>query len=86
MFDILSSIHYDESLHLQRKTPMAEPYTAEERKIAQLLALFEQHTDWRTAEALLHSITMLACEERSKSFHSGVRFGAQLMLQLTEDF
>ena len=69
MLNILTAIFHD------------EPQCEEERKIAiQLRAV-----DEKAAEALRPSIEVLANKQAERSFYTGVRFGAQLMLQLLED-
>ena len=82
MFDILNAIYYGELTDLRGKSPMKQPYTiAEERVLHQLRAL-----DSETAGDLQRAIRVLAVEQRDAAFTSGVRFGAQLMLQLLEEF
>lgn len=82
MFDILTAIHYGELSSLRDKSPMEQPYTlAEERILCRLHAL-----DPKTAEGFQREIQALALEQRDAAFHTGVRFGAQLMAQLLEEF
>ena len=82
MFDILTALHYGELTGLRGKSPMEAPYTiAEERIYRQLHAL-----EPKTAEDFQRDIQALAQEQRDMAFSSGVRFGAQLMAELLEDF
>ncbi len=82
MFDILESILYGENLGLMGKYALEPPYTAGEKRILSLL----QTLDGETARRLEEDIRLLAHERHDQGFHSGVRFGAQLMLQLSEGF
>lgn len=82
MFDILTALQYGELTGLQGKPPMEAPYTiAEERILRQLHAL-----EPKTVETFQHEIQVLAREQRDAAFHTGVRFGAQLMAQLMDEF
>nr|WP_325180942.1 hypothetical protein [uncultured Oscillibacter sp.] len=82
MFDILTALQYGELAGLHGKAPMEAPYTiAEERILRQLHALEPE-----AADDFRHEIQVLAQEQRDAAFHTGVRFGAQLMAQLLEDF
>ena len=82
MFDILTALQYGELTSLRGKTPMEAPYTiVEERILRQLHAL-----EPKAADEFQHEIQALALEQRDAAFHTGVRFGAQLMAQLLEDF
>ena len=82
MFDILTALQYGELTGLRGKAPMETPYTiAEERILRQLHAL-----EPKAADDFQHEIQVLVLEQRDAAFHTGVRFGAQLMAQLLEDF
>nr|WP_325179441.1 hypothetical protein [uncultured Oscillibacter sp.] len=82
MFDILTALQYGELTSLRGKAPMEAPYTvAEEHILRQLNAL-----EPKAADDFQHEIQALALEQRNAAFHTGVRFGAQLMAQLLEDF
>lgn len=82
MFDILTAIQYGELTGLRGKGPMEEPYTTAEERILRQLRTLEP----KTADAFRHEIRVLALEQRDAAFHTGVRFGAQLMMQMLEDF
>lgn len=82
MLDILSAILYEESMDLRGKDTFQEPYTTAERQVlAQLGTL-----DSAAADALKPRIYTLVQEQYGDAFLSGTRFGAQLMLQLLQDF
>ena len=82
MFDILTALQYGELTNLRGKAPMEAPYTiAEERILRQLHAL-----EPKAADAFQQEIQALALEQRDAAFHTGVCFGAQLMVQLLEGF
>ena len=82
MFDILTALQYGELTGLRGKAPMEAPYTiAEERILRQLHTL-----EAKAADDFQHEIQVLAQEQRDAAFHTGVCFGAQLMVQLLEDF
>lgn len=82
MFDILTALQYGDLTSLRGKMPMEAPYTiAEEHILRQLNAL-----EPKAADDFQHEIQSLALEQRNAAFHTGVRFGAQLMVQLLEDF
>ena len=82
MLDILTALQYGELNDLRGKPPMEAPYTiAEERILRQLHAL-----DPKEAENFQREIQALALEQRDAAFHTGVCFGAQLMVQLLEGF
>ena len=82
MFDILTALQYGELAGLRGKGPMEAPYTiAEEHILRQLHAL-----EPKAADDFQHEIQVLVLEQRDAAFHTGVRFGAQLMAQLLEDF
>ena len=82
MFDILTAIQYGELTGLRGKGPMEEPYTTAEKRILRQLRTLEP----KTADVFQNEIRVLVLEQRDVSFHTGVRFGAQLMMQLLEDF
>ncbi len=82
MLDILTAIQYGELTGLRGKGPMEEPYTTAEEHILRQLHTLEP----KTADAFQHEIRVLALEQRDAAFHTGIRFGAQLMMQLLEDF
>ena len=82
MFDILNAIYHDGLPLLEALSCLDNPQCEEEKKIVtQLRAIDEE-----IAEALKPSIEALADKQAEKSFFTGVRFGAQLMMQLLEDF
>ena len=82
MYDILTALQYGELSDLRGKPPMKPPYTiAENRILSHLQAL-----DSEDALELQRDIRVLAIEQRNAAFQTGVRFGAQLMLQLLNDF
>lgn len=80
MFDILSAIFYDEPLKLRGKNTFQSPCTTAETQVLARL----QTLDPAAADALKQDIRALVQEQRSDAFRTGVRFGSQLMLQLTE--
>ena len=82
MFDILTAIQYGELTSLRGKMPMEAPHTIAEERILRKLNALEP----KAADDFQHEIRALALEQRDAAFHSGVRFGAQLMVQLLEDF
>ncbi len=82
MLDILHTIYHDDPLSLGVVCGLDNPMTAEESKITAQL----RTVDERAAEALKQSIPDLADEQAERSFCKGVRFGAQLMAQLLEEF
>ena len=82
MFDILTAIQYGDLTSLLGKMPMEAPYTIAEERILRRLNALEP----KAADDFRHEIQALALEQRDAAFHSGVRFGAQLMAQLLEDF
>ncbi|WP_300416461.1 hypothetical protein [uncultured Oscillibacter sp.] len=61
---------------------MEAPYTVAEEHILRQLHVLEP----KTAEIFQHEIQVLALEQRDAAFHTGVRFGAQLMAQLLDEF
>ena len=82
MFDILTALQYGELTGLRGKAPMEAPYTITEEHILRQLNALEP----KAADDFQHEIQALALEQRNAAFHTGVRFGAQLMAQLLEDF
>ena len=82
MFDILTALQYGELTSLRGKMPMEAPYTIAEERILRRLNALEP----KAADDFQQEIQALALEQRDAAFHSGVRFGAQLMVQLLEDF
>ena len=82
MFDILTALQYGELTGLRGKMPMEAPYTIAEEHILRQLNVLEP----KAADDFQHEIQALALEQRNAAFHTGVRFGAQLMAQLLEDF
>lgn len=82
MFDILTALHYGELTGLRGKSPMEAPYTIAEERVYRKLHTLEP----KAAEEFQRDIQALALEQRDAAFSSGVRFGAQLMTQLLEDF
>lgn len=82
MLDILKSIYHDDLISLEVICRLEEPQTAEERKVrTQLRAMDED-----TAAIFMSSIEELADRQSERAFYSGVRFGAQLMRQILEEF
>lgn len=82
MFDILTALQYGDLTSLRGKMPMEAPHTIAEERILRRLNALEP----KAADDFRHEIQALALEQRDAAFHSGVRFGAQLMAQLLEDF
>lgn len=82
MFDILTALQYGDLTSLRGKMPMEAPYAIAEERILRRLNALEP----KAADDFQHEIQALALEQRAAAFHSGVRFGAQLMVQLLEDF
>ena len=82
MLDILTAIQYDEFTGLRGKAPMEAPYTIAEEHILHRLHALEP----KTAKTFRREIQVLALEQRDMAFRTGVRFGAQLMAQLLEEF
>ena len=79
MLDILTALQYGELTGLRGKSPMEAPYTiAEERIICQLHTL-----EPKAADDFQHEIQALAPEQRDAACHTILRFGAQLMAQLS---
>lgn len=82
MLDILTALYHDDPLSLSILCNLKNPRTADEQRIVtQLRAVDEE-----IAEALKPSIEDMADHQAEQSFYSGVRFGAQLMAQLLENF
>ena len=82
MYDILTAIYYGELPSLRGKSPMKQPYSIAEQRIQNYL----REMDPKTAEELRREIQVLALEQRDEAFQCGVRFGAQLTVQLLEDY
>ena len=82
MFNSLNAIYHDTLPMLETLSCLENPQCEEERKIAIQLRAVEE----AAAEALIPSIEALADRQAEESFYKGVRFGAQLMLQLIEEF
>ena len=83
MFDILSAILYQETIPMDFKEALEEPCSYAEQHIRALLkTVGDRDTVWHLED----NIRILAREYYDEAFLSGVRFGAQLMLQLTEGF
>ena len=82
MSNILSTIYHDDPLILGTLSSLECPQCEEERKIRTQLRVVDE----KIAEALIPSIEALADRQAEEAFYKGVRFGAQLMAQLMEDF
>ena len=82
MFDILTALQYGDLTSLRGKMPMEAPHTIAEERILRRLNALEP----KAADAFQQEIQVLALEQRDAAFHTGVRFGAQLMAQLLEGF
>ena len=82
MQNILTTIYHDDPLALGTLSSLEVPRCEEERKIVTQLRAVEEVA----AEALKPSIEALADRQAEESFYKGVRFGAQLMAQLLEEF
>ena len=82
MSTILRAFYYDDPLMLGTISSLDDPQCEEEQKIVTQLRAVEE----TVAEALKPSIEALADKQAEQSFYRGVRFGAQLMVQLLEDF
>lgn len=82
MFDILEAILYGEELDLLGKHALEPPLTPAERRVEALLQTLEEDP----ARRLRQELRTLIHGRHDEAFISGVRFGAQLMLQLTEGF
>ena len=78
MSSILHTIYHDNPLMLEMLSSLDDPQCEEERKIVTQLRAVEE----AAAEALQPSIEALADRQAEESFYKGVRFGAQLMLEL----
>ena len=78
MFNFLRSFYNDDPLNLATVSSLEDPRSWEEQKIATQLRAVEE----TAAEALKPSIEALADKQAEKSFYEGVRFGAQLMIEL----
>lgn len=82
MVDILTALQYDELTDLRGKEPMEAPYTIAEERILRQLHTMEP----KAADAFQREIQVLAREQRDAAFQTGIRFGAQLMAQLLDEF
>lgn len=82
MRDYLSELYHDRLPSLLILSSLEEPEIAEEEKIKNQLRVVDKVVE----EALIPSIEALADKKAEEGFYSGVRFGAQLMAQLLEDF
>ena len=82
MSNLLNAIYHDDLLSYQTLCSIDSPQTPEERKIVTQLRAVEEVV----AAALKPSIEALADKQAEESFYKGVRFGAQLMAELLEDF
>lgn len=82
MRDYLSELYHDRLPSLLILSSLEEPEIAEEEKIKNQLRVVDKVVE----EALIPSIEALANKKAEEGFYSGVRFGAQLMAQLLEDF
>ena len=83
MSNLLSAIFYDEPLSLRGKKAFDGPLTAAERQM--MSALEALGLEDGLAEELEKKIRALAVESRDRAFLTGARFGARLMLELTEE-
>lgn len=82
MFDILTAILYNEDMDLLGKKPLETPRTTAEVQFLSHLQQVGQET-----AALLQKDAVLMLQERhDAAFCSGVCFGAQLAVQLTEGY
>lgn len=82
MYDILTAILYDEPFHFRDKKPLTSPYSVAELAVVNDL----RKLDDGAAEELEKKIRMVVSEYRNQAFLTGVRFGAQLALELTQNF
>ena len=82
MRDYLSEIYHESLPSLVVLSNLEGPETVEEEKIRNQLRAVDKFVE----EALIPSIEALANKKAEEGFYSGVRFGAQLMAQLLEDF
>lgn len=82
MFDILSALYHDDPIIPDLLCNLDNPETPEERKVAVQLRAIDENA----AEALRSGILGLADSQAEHAFYSGVRFGAQLMVQLLGKF
>ena len=82
MYDILTGIYYGELTNLRGKGPLEPPCSIAGERLQRLLLAVEPET----AKAFRREIRVTAAEQSEAAFQSGVRFGAQLMLQLMETF
>ena len=82
MADILTTIYHNDPLTLETLSNLEEPQCEEARRIKIQLRVVDE----KIAEALIPSIEALADRQAEESFYKGVRFGAQLMAELLEEF
>ncbi|WP_297869932.1 hypothetical protein [uncultured Oscillibacter sp.] len=82
MFDILTALYHDDPLSPGIFCNLESPQSPDERRIATQLRVVDE----KIAEALIPSIEALADRQAEEAFYKGVRIGAQLMVQLMEDF
>nr|WP_325300037.1 hypothetical protein [uncultured Dysosmobacter sp.] len=82
MLDILTAILYNEDMDLLGKKPLETPRTTAE---VQFLSHLRQ-TGHETAALLQKDVVLMLQERHDAAFRSGVCFGTQLAIQLTEDF
>lgn len=82
MPDILNAIYHENLPSLVVLSNLEEPETVEEEKIRNQLRVVDKAVE----EALIPSIEALADKKAEEGFYAGVRFGAQLMAELMEQF
>lgn len=82
MTDFLNAIYHDDPASFQKLCSLDNPQTVEERQIAVKLRVVEKDA----AEALKASIEELADKQAEEGFYTGVRFGAQLMVELLREY
>ena len=82
MPDILNAIYHERLPSLPVLSNLEEPETVEEEKIRNQLRVVDKVVE----EALIPSIEALADKKAEEGFYVGVRFGAQLMARLLEEF
>ena len=82
MIDILKSIYHDELESQQVFCNLDTPENADEKRIVTQLRAIDEDA----AEVLKSSIEELADHQAEHAFYCGIRFGAQLMSQLLENF
>ena len=81
MLDILTNIYHDDPLQYGTVCYLKEPQTIAERQVKSRLGAL----DAKDAEELEARIEALVREQGELAFHSGARFGAQLMIQLLKE-